>query len=89
MSHLTEQIASLRAELAELEAIQLAEDAAQDRANQNRPAGIPPTWKPVLFKVNGSFDIIAWHDPNYTVSTLRLAVATPPTAPTLPTGGQP
>lgn len=81
MSHLTEQIARLRAELTALEAIQAAEVSEQDRANQNRPAGIPPTWKPFLFKVNGSFATVAWHDPGYTISALRVVNPGP--------GGQP
>lgn len=85
MSHLLDQITRLRAELAELEALQLAETSAQDRADQNRPAGIPPTWKPFLFKVNGTFEIVAWYDPAYSLSALRLATPTPPTPPTPPT----
>lgn len=86
MSHLRDQIANLRAELAALEAVQAAEDSEQGRADQNRPAGIPPTWRPLLFKVNGVFATVAWHDPDFTISALRRVIPLPPTP---PQGGQP
>lgn len=78
MSHLTDQIAALEAELAELKAIQKAEDDEKARAEATRPAGIPLDWLPALFKVNGVFETVAWYNPGYTISVLKLADKTKP-----------
>lgn len=71
MSHNAERIAKLRAELAQLEAEEAAEQAELARVGAARPAGIPATWLPALVKVNGSFQTVAWYDPAYTVGFLR------------------
>lgn len=77
MSHLTEQIVALEAKLAELKALEKAEDDEKKRTEANRPAGIPPTWLPLLFKVNGVYATVAWYDPAYTLSALKLVEKKP------------
>lgn len=82
MSHLTDEIAALEAELTRLKAIQAAEDAEAARALQNRPAGLPPDWLPFLFKVDGTFETAAWYSPKYTISVLRIVTTSTLALPT-------
>lgn len=61
---LDNDIQTLREQLLRLETERKNLEAALTAANTQRPAGIPPSWKPYYEGLPPSVRVYAWYDPN-------------------------